>query len=51
MLVEYIDANGEPQASKKSNAAYKEVRSIGCEASKPNWKEGDSGHFKTGEGF
>ncbi|MDM5265053.1 hypothetical protein [Bacillus wiedmannii] len=51
MLAGHLDANGEPQASKKSNATYKEVRSIGCEASKPNWEEGDSGHLKTGEGF
>ncbi len=51
MLAGHLDANGEPQASKKSNAAYKEVRSIGCEASKPNWEEGGSGHLKNGEGF
>lgn len=51
MLVGHLDANGEPQAPKKSNVTYKEVRSIRCEASKRNWEESDSGHLKTGEEF
>ncbi|WP_257149033.1 hypothetical protein [Bacillus cereus] len=51
MLAGHLDANGESQASKKSNATYKEVSSIRREASKPNWEESDSGHLKTGEEF
>ncbi len=51
MLAGHLDANGEPQAFKKSNATFEEARSIRCESSKPNWAEGDSGYLKTGEGF
>ncbi|WP_179211942.1 hypothetical protein [Bacillus sp. K2I17] len=51
MLAGHLDANGEPQASEISNATFEEARGIRCEASKPNWEEGDSGHLKTGEGF
>ncbi len=51
MLAGHLDANGEPQAFKKSNASFEEARSIRCESSKPNWEEGDSGYLKTKDGI
>ena len=51
MLAGHLDTNGEPQASKKSKATFEVARSIRCEASKPNWEEGESGYSKNGEGF
>ncbi len=51
MLVGHLDANGEPQAFKKSNATFEEARSIRCESSMLNWNEGDSGYLKTENGF
>ncbi|ABY46517.1 hypothetical protein [Bacillus mycoides] len=51
MLAGHLDANGEPQAFKKSSATFEEARSIRCESSKPNWEEGDSGYLKTKEGI